>query len=202
MAEFTFNPSFPQRVDNSVHFFDESFIKTLPFLKYIPIEKAKLYLPDWFLEFLDRFPDHPETHKHCLLDVKPQKLNIYECPALPKWHIDMIVRDMHRGRPERHYIYTQGLGCPTQFLSEPLTIDLPEDGRDFGALVHSTVERTRHPYEAIEEGRIYEYGRAHIHRAQPAKASGWRLLVRKTYSDQVRKGIIYVHRDGENIRVQ
>lgn len=88
----------------------------------------------------------------------------------------------------RYHVSSVGLDSPTEFLVEPLTLDLCSyDSTDLYAEVTRKVEKARSLQpEMLPSLRVHRrwvtWDWWNLHRAIPAEATGWRLLVRVTES--------------------
>ena len=182
---YFFNLTPPKPVGDNSFFFSQEQIAGLPFLKYVPYETGYGLCPSWFQSFLDKFPVL-SGFKYCLLDVKPRPLNKGEMPCIPDWHIDIVDNPSKNSDTDVHFLYTLGCGCPTLFLKSPTLINLPAPPLSAIPAINRSLKDPE--AAAIEEGRIYTFTRNHLHKCQPAQFSGWRLLVRKTYTNEMRKG--------------
>lgn len=89
-----------------------------------------------------------------------------DIPGVPGWHYD-IWNDPIKGAKDRHKIFILGAGCRTEFL-----------------------------HGKIDEGVIFEYTGADLHRISPVTKPGPRILIRcswttlKPKNQQLRQGHI------------
>lgn len=181
-TKYTFNATPPLQCSQDPILLTQEQVVSLPRLKYYRWDSARRILPDWFNKFLDQFPTEA-AFKYCLLDVKPQYLAVGQWPCQSFWHTDVVDNPRAAGKDEVHYIYTLGGGCPTQFSAAPITLDVPHKNSMMPTLTKLQVPKVLE----LTDGHIHRYTRNHLHRCQPAKIGGWRLLVRKSYSDQPRQ---------------
>lgn len=145
--------------------------------------------------------------KYVTVDIKVTLLMPGWHPAIPGWHTDGVPRagrsgafepdasgdprlDVQASSPDmapRYHLISVGLDSPTQFIDEPFELSLSdykspglyaEMTRKVNALVDSRSLRT-----ASIHNRWVSWDWWNVHRAVPATATGWRLLVRVTESD-------------------
>lgn len=134
------------------------------------------------------------------VDTKIHLLMPGMVPAIPGWHTDGIPRaesgaphgslepDFHRQvgldhvAPRYHLLVT-GWHSPTEFLERPWEW-APPVGRDLYAEMTRALEQDyAEPSFSVEPSTVYTWDWWNVHRAVPAKATGWRFLMRVTESD-------------------
>lgn len=147
----------------------------------------------------------PLTHsrKHTLVDIKVHMLKAGFCPAIPGWHTDGIPRQedgsargplepdyARQGSPLRqtpiYHLFVTGFNCLTEFIDEPLCLDLPP-GRDLYARMTKQVDLRVASGELkpkkVESCAWTTFDWWDIHRGVPATGDEWRLLIRVTETD-------------------
>lgn len=193
-VDYVFNQTLPDLTSDYQRKFTLEEITSLPYLKYVHFSKALSLLPPYFHEFLSHFPVKT-NYKYCLVDVKPQALRAREPACLPRWHIDIVDNPLKPGLGEDHFIFAQGLDAPTNFLATPLLVNIPDDKSSVLPLVQKAILEQAPLTMKITEGNIYHFTRNHLHCCSQANNTGWRLFVRVTYTNLLRKEIVDVHND-------
>ncbi|MDE8648156.1 hypothetical protein PXH69_24620 [Rhodococcus qingshengii] len=152
------------------------------------------------------------------VDTKVAYLMPGMSPSIPGWHTDGIPRgdslhprdkgvpnlEQHMKFPEagpRYHLYTSGWHCPTEFIVNPMQLEIPEDiGRDLYAHIDRKIEANKiDPWlETLHTNpaHVYTWDSWNIHRALSATHTGWRLLVRVCECD------VLAPRDEGYIRTQ
>lgn len=104
------------------------------------------------------------------------------------WHVDTVTDLRHPSRPERHHLFVSGQACLTEFLAEPLELELdPSEEEGLRrARLDADVRRAGVNVRALQSCQITSYGRLHLHRAALATHDELRLRVRVTETDVLR----------------
>lgn len=148
---------------------------------------------------LDAMKPHLDGGKrHTYIDAKIQYFEPGDLPVDSRlWHVDgsIVARDervqrlgyaqLHDmrarltgpSRPPVCLSYQSSLHCATEFVTIPVTVDLPELIPDFNELDH-LVRETNPTFEPQPQSSIVRFDGLSLHRATPATESGWRLWVR------------------------
>lgn len=139
------------------------------------------------------------------IDSKIQWFDTGDLPVDSRlWHVDgsIAVRDervRRRGQtilhdlrarqegrdPPRYLAYQSSWNCATQFLTRPLSLDLPALVPSFDGL-DAAVQAKVTPGAVLSQpaGSVVAFDGRTLHRAVPAVAPGWRLWVRCTETDR------------------
>jgi hypothetical protein len=105
-----------------------------------------------------------------LVDIRYwPELRAGQTPGLPDWHYD-VWNDPIKGANDIHMIYILGASCRTQFRFE-MVVDAPD------GYCTKTVE------QYIDEGKIFTYTGADLHRPTPAQKTGPRILIRCSWTN-------------------
>jgi hypothetical protein len=154
-------------------------------IKYYPykqaIESMKGY--DSIMEILSHM-EPSGRYQHNIVDVKPQYLEKGSSPCTQFWHCDVVDNPLHDSVHERHTMYVANLNCPTKFLSGA-DIYIPDSGFAYDAETHRQCEASEQWF--APDSTVFRLNRMHIHCCQPAKESGWRIMVRLTETNNYRR---------------
>lgn len=141
--------------------------------------------------------------KYIIVDVKVHMLVKGFMPAIPGWHTDGVPRfsdhwNISDGVPSlaeqadwedsgepvspRYHLYVSGSGCLTKFITDPITLDVPESGSDTYANISKQVNLLNLP-TSVFPGQIIEWDWWNLHTAVPAQKREWRYLCRVTETD-------------------
>lgn len=160
-----------------------------------PLSRAVLDAMEPFLERTKRF---------VYIDSKIQFFRKGDLPVDSRlWHVDgtIAVRD-HRSQalgyqllhdmrarmlgsaaPPTYLVYQSSYHCATQFVTEPVTFELPDFLTSFDLL--DQLVRERDPaHTAQPAGSIVRFDGLSLHRAVPATEDGWRLWLRLVETDR------------------
>lgn len=143
--------------------------------------------------------------KYTVVDTKIHMLMPGFYPAIPGWHTDGVPRDAernpaHKGdpdilaqedlsiRPHRFHLLVTGNGCLTEFMHDPLTLDVPD--RPSTALYKTVTEQVdahvkAAPLSAIpcNSCQVTTWDWWNLHRGVAATKHEWRFLIRVTETD-------------------
>lgn len=140
--------------------------------KFATLEWAKKNSNTEICQLLDSMPIEG-NHRNTLVDVKIHHLEYNQWPALPHWHLDGTSNYFHKEKEEVNHLYITDSFCPTEFLSEPVLVDIKDENTNFDKLLKNCSGAK------ISANTIYTYGRV-PHRATPSMGKCTRLLVRVT----------------------
>lgn len=143
--------------------------------------------------------------KYIVVDTKVHMLMPGMCPAIPNWHSDGVPRGSEL-RPEakadpnifaqekmsttRFHLLVTGEGCLTEFIRQPVELDVPEepDTKLYGMVNEQVREKV-----ASGELEVFtaptctpiEFDWFDIHRGIEATKHEWRYLIRVTETDHM-----------------
>lgn len=142
--------------------------------------------------------------KYIIVDTKIHMLMPDMCPAIPSWHTDGVPRGkgLNPGakeepnifsqedmRPPRFHLLVTGGGCLTEFLNEPIVLQVPDEpstklyqevDKQVSQHVKDTNGRT---VLTIPSCQVVEFDWWDIHRGVWATKHEWRFLIRVTETD-------------------
>jgi hypothetical protein len=142
--------------------------------------------------------------KNIIVDTKIHMLMKGMSPAIPGWHVDGAPRDNNKNpngsgkpdtfaqegdpRPNRYHILVTGTGCLTQFINQPVSIDIPTEP---SYEVYSMMSRQVHQMVQIQPAlimsvptcQVMEFDWYSIHTGVVASKNEWRYLIRVAESD-------------------
>jgi hypothetical protein len=160
-----------------------------------PLTKSVLLEMEPLLERRKRF---------VYIDSKLQYFHTHDLPVDSRaWHVDgtIVVRDQRARElgyellhdmkarltsstePPTYLAYQSSLHCATQFVTQPLTLKLPDCITNFDAL-DRLVQAAAPVCEAQPAASIVRFDGRSLHRAVPATDSGWRLWLRCVETDR------------------
>lgn len=160
-----------------------------------PLTKKVLLAMEPFLE---------RKKKFVYIDSKIQYFQTQDLPVDSKlWHVDgtIAIRDQRtqelgyallhdmRARmsgsalPPKYLAYQSSHHCATQFVTEPVSLRLPDFLTSFD-LLDQLVQERNPMYQAQPAGSIVSFDGLSLHRAVPAQADGWRLWIRCIETDR------------------
>lgn len=143
--------------------------------------------------------------KHIIVDTKVHMLMPNMCPAIPNWHSDGVPRGEEL-RPEvkkepnifaqdkmsdsRFHLLVTGEGCLTEFIPNPVELDVPADPdtvlyQMINEQVRSKVSKGELDVFTAPSCTPVEFDWFDIHRGVQAKNHEWRLLIRVTETDHM-----------------
>lgn len=116
-------------------------------------------------------------------------------PCIPGWHHDDVPRDRPDGQPDYlttsykadHFmaIVDAGTGSFTEFLAEPVELEIPPEGRviyrDWDDDIRARPLLKRHTVENLS---VTRFSWQAFHRGAPAVSDGWRWFIRATRSSR------------------
>ena len=145
--------------------------------------------------------------EYTIVDVKVHMLMAGQNPAIPGWHTDGVPRKINgspsggppdlpqqltRERDPRYHIMVTGQHCLTEFLAEPVTLDIPDE---VATSTNLYKWMSRKVQQKVGEGeletfhldpcQVYEFGWWDIHRGIFSTGREWRYLIRVTESDSL-----------------
>lgn len=137
--------------------------------------------------------------KHIVVDVKTHMLMPGMIPAIPGWHTDGVPRggsmspakgeaniQMQEGAESpRYHLLVVGGDCPTSFLkNRQVSISIGQ-GNLYEQVSHQVISGLDCVLEAYDapDAQVIEWDWWELHTAQPARAPGWRYLIRVTETD-------------------
>lgn len=202
---FDFNRSAPV-VSVETHDIDADAIQSAVSLRQASLENAILFGGEAIRELLVAAPIE-QSRPHIFVDTRVSYLMKGWYPSIPGWHTDGVPRGetgnpLSKGNPNLelqvfhsldsfdetpiYHSITVGLDSPVEFLQNPERIFL--DNHDNDSLYEELSKKIEYAREQFDIPTITPHGAWttwdwwNIHRAQPAKSSGWRLLIRVTES--------------------
>lgn len=150
-----------------------------------------------------------------VIDTRVHMLMPGQYPAIPGWHCDDVPRrnslEGGNGQPELlessgeelHYVCTVSDTCDfldsgghggtgpsrTEFLVNPVTVEVPGKSDHVWKDVHEAVEATKPEIFQARHQRIYGFSQQHLHRAPRTTCRNWRFFFRLSYmrDDQHRR---------------
>lgn len=152
--------------------------------------------------------DLKNDRKYIVIDTKIHMLIPGFSPAIPGWHTDGVPRGPKRDsifeglpdifaqedptiRPHRYHLLVTGEGCRTEFLKDPIDIEVPDEP-DAGlyAKISSDISRMVASGEIHKESiitaprsTVVSWDWWNIHQGVPAKKKEWRFLMRVMETD-------------------
>jgi hypothetical protein len=128
------------------------------------------------------------AHNFVLVDVKTQEISKGKIPCIPGWHTDTIINPFHDSRPEVHHIFVTGYASLTEFIDQPVTLEVCQNLEDPVMLANfrSQIDRIDPQVTKLNSCQLTTYGRFDFHRGSVGKYPERRLLIRVTESDVVR----------------
>lgn len=143
-----------------------------------------------------------------IVDVKVHMLMSGQCPSIPGWHTDGVPRrydgapfggppnlpmqrrgldeDGRELRPPRYHLLVTGTGCPTEFVTGPLTLDIPHEtatSPELYASITRAVNKINPPTFLAPSCTVLTWDWWNLHRATVATVREWRYLIRVTETD-------------------
>jgi hypothetical protein len=147
---------------------------------------------------------------HVVVDTKVHMLMPGFSPAIPGWHTDGAPRGESLNplgtgapnlfaqeftaepnfaaqevrRPHRFHTITTGFGCLTEFVAEPVAIDVPDaPTKKLYSVISREVERIKPATRKLVSCQATEFDWWDLHRASIATAHEWRFFIRVTETD-------------------
>ena len=180
-------------------------IEATPVLRRPSLETAVQFGGPVVRRLLEQVPLRGDR-SYVTVDTKVTLLMPGWYPAIPGWHTDGVPRgtdlspdgkgaprldeQVDMGEGPRYHVISVGLDSPTEFIDQ--TFDLEMEHYDSTQLY---AELTRKVETLVQNGdlstvavsdRWVSWDWWNVHRAIPATATGWRLLIRVTESDQLK----------------
>ena len=203
MTEYRFNRNRPL-VHRPTTGLDASQIEGTPNLRRASLDKAVLFGGPLVRACVEDAPLIGDR-KHVIVDTKVSLLMPGWMPAIPGWHTDGVPRGSHHdpaaadtpsmaeqqrqadgGYFPRYHSIIVGTDCPTEFLDNPLTLDLEHgESEELYAEMTRLVDAGGHVVTAPRPDEWVSWDWWTIHQATVAKHRGWRLLIRVTESDTI-----------------
>lgn len=139
--------------------------------------------------------------QYIVVDVKVHMLMPRFMPAIPSFHTDGVPRgkDLNpasKGDPDilaqenpslrspRYHLLVTGEGCLTQFVDEPIALEVPDSPTpDLYTLVNRQVKEKQPRLVSVPSCQVVEWDWWNLHSAVPASKHEWRYLVRVTETD-------------------
>jgi hypothetical protein len=152
--------------------------------------------------------------RHVVVDTKVHMLMPGQCPAIPGWHTDGAPRAVgtmrgryspqgsgppdlavqeewdRDGKAPRFHLLVTGKGCLTEFLLDPVTLEVPSEATPglYASLTRQVEALRAHPdgpamFGASPSCRAVEWDWWTIHQGVVAAEREWRYLIRVTESD-------------------
>lgn len=139
--------------------------------------------------------------KHVIVDTKIHMLKPGMCPAIPGWHVDGTPRGeapnytWHTGMPDlyaqeemrapRFHLLVTGEGCLTDFINEPIALDMPNKTGKMFKMMSEQLDEKKDSLNIITAPscQVVEFDWWDIHAGVSATKSEWRYLIRVTESD-------------------
>jgi hypothetical protein len=155
---------------------------TLPHsVRSVPLER--LETTDDVRRIIDAMP--LVGRRFARVEVRASMTRTGETLGLPTWHLDAQPDPFHPTRPEVHHLFVSGTASLTEFVAEPVALDVALDLPPYARMfdLDAQLRALAPPTVKIPSCRIVTYGRLDLHRATPATHEEPRLLVRVTESD-------------------
>jgi hypothetical protein len=137
-------------------------------------------------QVLDRVQLEGER-RFVIVDLRLSWIERGKRPGLLGWHMDTVSDPAHPTPPEVHHLFVTGTASLTEFLAEPVRLDVPlglsprATMRAIDSMLEKEVATLRVP-----SCQIVTYGRFHLHRATPGLHEERRMLLRVTETDVLR----------------
>lgn len=152
-------------------------------LKYCPLAKAYLQLPDEAANVLHRMlgfaSDDSWERMKLLVDYKVRDLKEGDCGcALDFWHLDVTSNPNHPTNPDIHYLYATDFG--TEFITTPM--DFFEDDVHFTDVLERNKDFV---YATAKPNTISKYTRFNLHRGPIVTRDCRRMLLRLTLTEVI-----------------
>lgn len=156
-------------------------------LRGVSLEHARRRGTDYVRRVLDAAPLLGDR-RFVVVEVRVALLRRGETQGQATWHLDTVGDPLHDSRPERHHLFVTGTASLTEFLAEPVTLDVPAGGGAYArmAALDAQLRALAPPTVRAPSLMFIDYGRLHLHRATPALHDERRLLVRVTETDVLR----------------
>ncbi|MGE0710294.1 MAG: hypothetical protein AB7N76_13730 [Planctomycetota bacterium] len=154
--------------------------------KLAALERVRAETSDYVRAVLDAAALRGE-HRFVVVDVKVQEVEAGRFPCIPGWHCDSVLDPHHPSRPEVHHLFVSGAACLTEFVAEPVELEVgpAASPRAFLRALARQVARLDPAVRAVPSCRLVEYGRLDLHRGARAREDERRLLVRVTETDVI-----------------
>jgi len=182
---------------------DPGLIESTPVLRQPSLENALLFGGPIVRQLLEQVPIVGDRN-YITVDTKVTMLMPGWYPAIPGWHTDGVPRGAElkpdaKGQPRldrqigvgpRYHVISVGLDSPTDFIADCFEMDI--DNYDNSGLYK---ELTQKVGPLVDSGELkvvshhdtwVSWDWWNVHRAAPAKRTGWRLLIRVTESDDLK----------------
>jgi len=125
------------------------------------------------------------NRKNVLVDIKIHDIEKGKYPCIPGWHCDTVVNPLEESEDEIHHIFVTGYASLTEFISEPISLEVDETKTHQSLLktFQDQIDLINPRFESIPSCRITTYGRRDFHRGAIGKMNDKRLLIRVTESN-------------------
>lgn len=130
----------------------------------------------------------PITHKrkNIVVDIKVHDIETGKFPCLPGWHCDTVIDPFHESPGEIHHIFVTGGSSLTEFISEPVKLNIPNKTTNALKIMRDQLETKVFDVKSLPSCQFVTYGRWDFHRASAGKYPERRLLVRVTETDIIK----------------
>jgi hypothetical protein len=168
---------------------------------WCPFEQAKKEAAPITKAVLEEMENHLERKKKFIyIDSKVQYFEEGDLAVDSNlWHVDgtiairnklghnilhdMYARFMRLAEPPKYLAYQSSTHCATQFITKPITINIPDCMSNFNPLDRA-VKTQNLVIESQPAGSIVSFDGFSLHRAVPASSDGWRLWIRCIETDR------------------
>lgn len=199
ITQYTFNP-FLEKVGQEAATAEE--IQNEPMLYGYSIFKLLCHYRDHPLahRILTQIMEHPKFSAlvyqqalrgyHPVIDTKSVLLMKGQYPCIPGWHCDGVIRSSADSQPNldtldepiMHFICTiteEDLHIPTLVVDESVTMNI--DTTKVWYSVDRGVQAIRPSITVLDNGGIYQFNRATIHKGTSAEHKAWRFFFRLSF---------------------
>lgn len=184
MATEVFNPQRP-RLGARLHQPSVSALEDVRCFKYADFDYVYSSCENDYVRYvLDNIPVIGK-HKRVLIDVKVHNLKRGDVPCVPGWHLDGSINPKQLPKqPETLTLFVTGLCARTEFVDEPLTMEVDER-LDFAVMQRVCAQQIPDDVDVwtIPSCQFATYDDHYFHRGSRAIRNERRLLIRTTETD-------------------
>jgi hypothetical protein len=141
--------------------------------------------------------------KYIVVDTKIHMLMPNFFPAIPSWHTDGVPRGnelkpdskgvpniyaQEEMSPSRFHLLVTGNGCLTEFVSQPVILDVPDEPTaELYKIINKKIEEQKDDLNIVTTPSctVVEWDWWNIHRGIKATKHEWRYLIRVTETDHM-----------------
>lgn len=140
------------------------------------------------------------SRKYVVVDVKVHMLIPGFLPAIPGWHTDGVprpqrdkpdIRLQEGARPSIYHLLVTGSGCLTEFMRDPITLDVPDEPTpDLYKVIDQQVKARivsgeRTDVVAAPSCQVVSWDWWSLHQGVVATKHEWRYLIRVAETDTI-----------------